>query len=88
MESVSKIVGVVESRTFRFLSYVEHLFLPSSRGYWWLDTQLRPSVDAMSWALKQGNIGHSYKRFAGGRHNERAWSLRIHEPILHLFGKS
>jgi len=56
-------------------------------GYWWLDTQLQPSVDAMSWALKQGNVAHSYKKFAGGRHNERAWSLRIHQPLLYLLGK-
>ena len=56
-------------------------------GYWWLDTQLQPSVDAMSWALKQGGVRHSYKKFAGGRHNERAWSLRIHQPLLYLLGK-
>jgi hypothetical protein len=23
----------------------------------------------------------------GARHNERAWSNRIHEPLLHLYGK-
>ncbi|CAB9522490.1 Inherit from COG: esterase [Seminavis robusta] len=62
----------------------EHWWNP---GYWWLDTQLAPSVDAMSWALKQGNVPHSYKKFAGGRHNERAWSLRIHQPLLYLLGK-
>jgi len=56
-------------------------------GYFWLDTQLQPSVDAMSWALKQAGIAHSYKKFPGGRHNERAWSLRIHQPLLYLLGK-
>lgn len=62
----------------------EHWWNP---GYWWLDTQLQPTVDAMSMALKLGNVPHSYKKFAGGRHNERAWSLRIHQPLLYLFGK-
>lgn len=56
-------------------------------GYWWLDTQLQASVDAMSWTLKQGGVPHSYKKFAGARHNERAWSLRIHQPLLYLLGK-
>jgi len=56
-------------------------------GYWWLDTQLQPSVDAMSWALKQRGVPHSYKKFAGGRHNERAWSRRIHQPLKYLLGK-
>ena len=57
-------------------------------GYWWLDTQLAPGCDALSWILKQTGIPHSYKKFAGARHNERAWSLRIHQPLLYLLGKN
>lgn len=61
----------------------EHWWNP---GYWWLDTQLQSSVDAMSLALNLAGVKHRYEKFPGARHNERAWSLRIHEPILHLLG--
>ena len=61
-------------------------------GYWWLDTQLQPAVDAMSLALQMAagsSVEHDfcYEKFPGARHNERAWSLRIHKPLLHLLGK-
>jgi enterochelin esterase-like enzyme len=62
----------------------EHWWNP---GYWWLDTQLQPSVDAMSLALNFAGIEHKYEKIPGARHNERAWSQRIHQPLLHLFGK-
>lgn len=55
-------------------------------GYWWLDTQLQPAVDAMSRELKTANIPHQYHKIPGGRHNERAWSERIHLPLKYLFG--
>jgi len=55
-------------------------------GYWWLDSQLQPGIDAMKMALDIRGIKYDYKKFAGGRHNERTWALRIDEPLLSLFG--
>ena len=59
-------------------------------GYWWLDTQLQPSVDVMLMALeqlKQNNIlDFQWIRIPGARHNERAWAWRIDKPLLYLFG--
>ncbi len=49
-------------------------------GYWWLDTNLQPMVDAMRLVLDGGGVQHTYKTFPGGRHNERAWAQRIHHP--------
>ena len=56
-------------------------------GYWWLDTSLQPMIDAVRWLLDQGQVAYHYERFPGGRHNERAWGLRIHRPLLALYGK-
>ncbi len=55
-------------------------------GYWWLDSQLQTGIDAMKLALDVKGVRYAYKKFPGGRHNERAWALRIHEPLLALFG--
>jgi len=75
-------------------------------GYFWLDTQLQPSIDGMRLALdalsvawdgarlvadpdnntNMGRVEYAYHRQAGGRHNERAWSRRIHLPMMHLLG--
>ena len=55
-------------------------------GYWWLDTQLQPGIDAMRMALDLKRLPYHYKKFPGARHNERAWAQRIHEPLLYLFG--
>lgn len=55
-------------------------------GYWFLDTQLQPGIDAMKLAFDVRGIKCTYKKFPGGRHNERGWSNRIHEPLLSLFG--
>jgi len=55
-------------------------------GYFWLDTQLQPAIDAARNILKFHRIPHAYQKFPGGRHNERAWSMRIDKPLLHLFG--
>uniref|UniRef100_A0A7S0KYE1 Esterase n=1 Tax=Asterionellopsis glacialis TaxID=33640 RepID=A0A7S0KYE1_9STRA len=57
-------------------------------GYFWLDTQLKPSLQAMLLALQLKKIPHSYTTFPGARHNERAWSQRIDRPLMHLFGPS
>lgn len=55
-------------------------------GYFWLDSQLQPGVDAMKLALDARNIRHTYKKFPGGRHNERGWAQRIDKPLLCLYG--
>mmetsp|Transcript_25237 Transcript_25237/g.29208 ORF Transcript_25237/g.29208 Transcript_25237/m.29208 type:complete len:378 (+) Transcript_25237:413-1546(+) len=55
-------------------------------GYWWLDSQLQVGIDAMKLALDLKQIDYNYLKFPGGRHNERAWARRIHQPLLVLFG--
>lgn len=55
-------------------------------GYWFLDSQLQPGVDAMRQALDLHRLPYEYHREPGGRHNERGWSRRIERPLLHLFG--
>jgi enterochelin esterase-like enzyme len=57
-------------------------------GFWWLDTQLQPSVKTFRDILVTAKIKHDYHEFPGARHNERAWSHRIDKPLLHLFGRS
>jgi len=57
-------------------------------GYFWLDTQLQGQVTAMRRALDRGGIHYQFKKYPGGRHNERAWALRIDKPLLHLFSNS
>lgn len=56
-------------------------------GYWWLDSQLQPGIDAMKLALDMKGIEYDYERCPGGRHNERGWASRIHKPLLSLFGR-
>lgn len=56
-------------------------------GYWWLDTQLQPMIDATLFILDQGNVSYNYWKEPGGRHNERGWAQRIHRPLKALFGK-
>eukprot|EP00956_Cyclotella_meneghiniana_P018419 scaffold30636_cov100-Cyclotella_meneghiniana.AAC.8 len=34
-------------------------------GFWWLDTQLQPTVDAVRWALERGGVDFCYKKFPG-----------------------
>lgn len=54
-------------------------------GYFWLDTQLQGQVQAMKKALDKAGSEYEYRQYPGGRHNERAWALRIDKPLLHLF---
>lgn len=61
----------------------EHWYNP---GYFWLDTQLQSGVESMKRALDMAGVSYHYQEFPGGRHNERAWSQRVHIPLLHLFG--
>jgi len=53
-------------------------------GWWWLDTNLQPGVDAMCAALTLQRVDFSYFREPGGRHNERAWGARCERPLRHL----
>lgn len=57
-------------------------------GYWWLDTNLQPMIDAMRFIFDQAGVKYTYEKFPGGRHNERAWANRIHRPLLALYGKT
>mmetsp|Transcript_16859 Transcript_16859/g.34761 ORF Transcript_16859/g.34761 Transcript_16859/m.34761 type:complete len:416 (-) Transcript_16859:31-1278(-) len=54
-------------------------------GYFWLDTQLQGQVEAMKKALDKVGTKYEYRQYPGGRHNERAWALRIDKPLLYLF---
>eukprot|EP00980_Cylindrotheca_fusiformis_P014792 scaffold4026_cov117-Cylindrotheca_fusiformis.AAC.27 len=54
-------------------------------GYFWLDTQLQRSVEAMTDALDKAGVEYCFRTIPGGRHNERAWAQRIDKPLLHLF---
>lgn len=55
-------------------------------GYFWLDTQLQPAIDAMRATLDFNKISYEYRKFPGGRHNEREWAKRIDLPLMHLLG--
>ena len=57
-------------------------------GYFWLDTQLQGQVEAMIKALDKAGAEYEYRQYPGGRHNERAWALRIDKPLLHLFSNN
>jgi len=57
-------------------------------GYFWLDTQLQGQVEAMRKNLDRAGIEYEYRQYPGGRHNERAWALRIDKPLLHLFSNN
>lgn len=54
-------------------------------GYFWLDTQLQGQVTAMRKVLDRAGIDYRFRQYPGGRHNERAWALRIDKPLMHLF---
>lgn len=55
-------------------------------GYFWLDTQLQAPLEKMLSILNDGNVSFHYQQIAGGRHNERAWSMRIDQPLLCMLG--
>lgn len=77
--------GDTEETTVPLFALEDHL-LNWNPGYWWLDTQLQPGVDLMCQLLDRHEVGYRFHKEAGGRHNERAWSLRIEQPMLHLYG--
>lgn len=80
--------GDHESKKVPFLDPFDHISSNHwwNPGYWWLDSQLQPGIDAMKTILDMKAVNYDYKKFAGGRHNERAWALRIDKPLLSLFG--
>lgn len=55
-------------------------------GYFWLDTSLQPAVQAMRRRLDDTKVIYQYHEIPGGRHNERAWSMRIDKPLKFLLG--
>jgi len=60
---------------------------PWNPGYFWLDTSLQPAVKSMCTILEKAQVNFAYHEIPGGRHNERAWSLRIDKPLRYLLGK-
>ena len=81
--------GDHEDEKVKFVDPFDHLSSNHwwNPGYWWLDSQLQPGIDAMKLALDLKNVKYDYKKIAGGRHNERAWALRIDQPLLSMFGR-
>ena len=82
--------GNVEDTTVPLVDIMDHLTPQHwwNPGYFWLDTQLRPSVDAMRRVLEGNDVEHVFEEFPGGRHNERAWAQRIDKPLRHLYGRN
>jgi enterochelin esterase-like enzyme len=82
--------GDIQDTRVPWLDIFDHLesYNRWNPGYWWLDTQLQPSVQTLRDMLTTAGIEHDYREFPGARHNERAWSHRIDKPLLHLFGRS
>jgi len=80
--------GDVKKKKVPFLDIMDHVTSQHwwNPGYFWLDTQLQPGVDAMRMALDLAGVEYAYHKAPGGRHNERAWAHRIHLPLLHLYG--
>lgn len=40
-------------------------------GFFWLDTQLQPTINAIRWALERGNVDFVYKKYPGEEHSEQ-----------------
>ena len=61
--------GDVDDIKVPFLDLQDHLSKEHwwNPGYWWLDSQLQPGIDAMKLAFDVKGIPYIYKRFAGGR---------------------
>lgn len=80
--------GDVDDVKVPFVDFQDHLSSDHwwNPGYWWLDNSLQPGIDAMKLALDAKGIPYTYKKIAGGRHNERGWANRIHMPLLSLYG--
>jgi pimeloyl-ACP methyl ester carboxylesterase len=88
--------GDTEYQKVPLFDWQDHL-TPShwwNPGYFWLDTSLQASVNAINFALTTKTTPCTtthpvqYRNFPGARHNERAWSHRIHWPLLHLLESS
>ena len=56
-------------------------------GWFWLDTNLQPGIDAMCAALRWHHVEHAFHREPGARHNEAAWAARVERPLRHLLGR-
>lgn len=92
--------GDIDATRVPVLDLLDHVTTTNwwNPGYWWLDTQLQPAVRSMKRAILSSSSPHdknaaaatklAYTEVPGARHNERAWSLRIDKPVLHLFGRA
>jgi len=80
--------GDMNGRKVPFLDIMDHMTTDHwwNPGFFWLDTQLQASLDAMRMALDLAGVDYAYHKAPGARHNERAWAQRIHLPLLHLYG--
>ena len=81
--------GDLGDRTVPFFDIWDHTTEkhPWNPGYFWLDTSLQPTVQSMCSLLETAQVDFVYHEIPGGRHNERAWSLRIDKPLRYLLGK-
>lgn len=83
--------GDVGNHTVPFFDWLDHATEKHAwnPGYFWLDTSLQPAVQSMCGLLQRQapHVEYEYHEIPGGRHNERAWSLRIDKPLRYLFGK-
>uniref|UniRef100_A0A7S3LCX0 Esterase n=1 Tax=Amphora coffeiformis TaxID=265554 RepID=A0A7S3LCX0_9STRA len=81
--------GDLGDRTVPFFDIWDHTTEkhPWNPGYFWLDTSLQPAVQSMCSLLEKAQVDYVYHEIPGGRHNERAWSLRIDKPLRYLLGK-
>ena len=80
--------GDLGDRTVPFFDFWDHTTEKHAwnPGYFWLDTSLQPAVQSMCRLLHNAQVDYSYLEIPGGRHNERAWSLRIDKPLRYLLG--
>lgn len=81
--------GDVGQRTVPMFDLLDHATEKHAwnPGYFWLDTSLQPAVQSMGRLLERSNVDYEYHEIPGGRHNERAWSMRIDKPLRYLLGK-
>ena len=82
--------GDLQDKTVPFFHVWDHVTPKNfwNPGYFWLDTSLQGSVREMRDILERGRVPHCYIEVPAARHNEWAWSNRIHWPISFLFDEA
>lgn len=78
--------GTVDDQDVPWLDVLDHMTPKHwwNPGYFWLDTHLQAGVQEVCHILQRQQIPFVYHDVPGGRHNERAWSKRVHHPLQHL----